>query len=87
MAKIIVWHEYYGCETGCCGHVIQMLEDDDPAISEEYWLRDYKYSEFAFYHPYGQDPLEWAKEWVKKEFGEEHVADLDWENCRVITDC
>ena len=24
MAKVIVYHQFYGCDTGCCGHIVEM---------------------------------------------------------------
>lgn len=73
--KITVLHERYGCETGCCGHVIEV--DGKRAT-----LKDGR--SFAFHHYYDDtdgDKLEWARQWVSEEFGAEHVKDLDWENC------
>jgi hypothetical protein len=64
-----VYHQSYGCETGCCGHVVET--DGETG---------YRY---VFDHPYGGDPLEFAQELVRQEFGPEHVADLDWENCLI----
>lgn len=68
MSAIVVYHESYGCDTGCCGHRIE---------------KDGK-RRFEFTHPYGGDHLAWAKVWVAEEFGEEHVKDLDWANCLVL---
>jgi len=69
--KIIVYHAGYGCDTGCCGHIIEC---------------DGK-SEFEFTHPdRPEDYRAWAEEWVRKKFGAEHVADLDWDNCHVTND-
>jgi len=68
--KVIVYHASYGCDTGCCGHVVQIGE-----------VR----SDFQFDHPYNETPLEFAKRMVTETFGADHVADLDWENC-VISD-
>ena len=67
---VVVYHDYYGCETGCCGHRIEMAGRH----------------KFVFSHPYKEDFLEWAKQLVMEQFGEAHVADLDWENCLVIDD-
>ena len=74
--KITVLHSYYGCDTGCCGHIIEVdgeqrgrFEFDHPS--------DYKVPE---------DKLEWAKNFVREQMGEEHVKDLDWDNCEVSYD-
>lgn len=87
MSAIVVYHESYGCDTGCCGHRITM-----EGVAPGYWVETGK-GGFDFTHPgwdYGnnrpQDPFEWAKEWVRETFGEEHVKDLDWENCLVLDD-
>ncbi len=72
--KVIVYHSYYGCETGCCGHTVE-LEDGT--------------SKFYFSHPYSDDALkikEFIKELVTDEFGEEHVSDIDWDNCIISDD-
>lgn len=66
MSKVIVYHEYYDCDTGCCGHIVQL---------------DDRVGDFEFKHPYGQDPLEFARKMVALVYGPEHVADLDWERC------
>jgi hypothetical protein len=65
--KVVVFHAEYGCDTGCCGHVVRMGDEE----------------EFRFKHPYGADPRAFAEELVREEFGEEHVADLDWDNCHI----
>lgn len=70
MAKVVVYHDYYGCDTGCCGHTIEMGDK----------------SKFLFDHPYCKDFREWAEEIVASTFGAEHVADLDWENCVIFDD-
>lgn len=72
--RIIVYHRGYGCDTGCCGHAIRV---NDASIEHE---------TFDFAHPWLRDesPREFAERWVREEFGEAHVADLDWENCDVI---
>ncbi len=71
--RIIVYHAALGCETGCCGHVVEM---DDGA------------EEFVSSHPYtdDDDPRSFAEQCVRDAFGDEHVADLDWENCVISYD-
>lgn len=67
MRKVVVYHTGYGCDTGCCGHVIEVDGQE---------LRN----SFTFDHPSAmEDAIEWAKDFVRGEMGEEHVADLDWE--------
>jgi hypothetical protein len=71
MAKVIVYHEGFGCDTGCCGHTVELGEN----------------TEFIFDHPDDKEsPLDFAKRMVTEAFGAEHVADLDWENCNVSND-
>ena len=72
--RVIVIHRGYGCETGCCGHAVEV---DEIEVRHS----------FAFDHPYGQDPVEWAKGFVLEKCGPEHVADLDWDNCWVTDNC
>lgn len=69
--RVVVFHSSYGCDTGCCGHVVEL--DDGQR-------------QFVFTHPYDEAPLDFAKELVEETFGEEHVADLDWEACMIVDD-
>jgi hypothetical protein len=80
--RLIVCHRFYGCDTGCCGHALEVYGDQAD------WDHGFPHAEeWTFAHPYSKDdPLEWAKELVRDEFGEEHVADLDWENSFVTDD-
>jgi hypothetical protein len=71
MAKVIVYHSYYGCDTGCCGHIVEMGDR----------------TEFDFGHPFGDDARAFAEELIRAKFGEEHVKDLDWDNCEVVGNC
>ena len=73
MARIVVSHQSYGCDTGRCGHVIEV---DDEQVGG-----------FHFSHPYGDDVRQWAEELIASELGAEHVADLDRDNCVVVDDC
>ena len=63
-----MFHESYGCDTGCCGHVIQVDGDD---------------RRFEFDHAYDEDPRKFAERLVREELGDAHVVDLDWEHCIV----
>lgn len=65
-------HEYYNCDTGCCGHVI-MVDGE-------------RVGEFNFGHGWGDGDRGFAEQMVIDELGQEHVADLDWDNCVVVGD-
>lgn len=67
---IIILHRGYGCDTGCCGHAIE-IDGEEVA--------------FASDHPDGKDRMQWAKDFLTEQLGAEHVKDLDFENC-IITD-
>lgn len=75
MAKVIVYHSEYGCDTGCCGHTVELREEDGTYDCT-----------FEFAHPYGTDSRTWAEAMVRAEYGEEHVKDLDWDNCVISED-
>ena len=84
MPRVVVFHASYGCDTGCCGHVVEMDDTE----------------EFVFAHPnfYGPDwerlegkglekvQREFVKDLVTKAFGVEHVADIDWDEVMVLDD-
>lgn len=77
MARVIVFHGGYGCDTGCCGHYVE-LTDDDGLIQDK----------FQFTHPYDdEDGISFAKDMVEDMFGAEHVADLDWDGCVIDYRC
>lgn len=69
--RIIVTHGMYGCDTGCCGHYIEV---------------DGKEVDFDFSHPKGKEDLKsYAEELVKANGCD--PKDLDWEHCLVVYDC
>lgn len=70
--RVIVYHAGYGCDSGCCGHYVELEKDD---LTTE--------REFEFDHPWDEDRLEFAKRLIEESFGLEHVKDLDWENSEV----
>lgn len=81
MTSVVVLHRSYGCDTGCCGHVVKV---DEVEVGG-----------FHFEHPYfgSGTPEErvaaykvFARELVEDTLGAEHVADLDWENCEIVDD-
>lgn len=76
MSRVIVYHAGYGCESGCCGHVVELDGE----------------MHFEFTHPFDIDLSDrdavkrWACELIADTLGSEHVADLDWDNCVIVDD-
>ena len=68
MARVVVYHGSYGCDTGCCGHWIEVENGE---------------TKFTFDHPYDGDHLEFAKKLIEEEFGKDHCHDLDWKRCEI----
>ena len=75
MARVIVYHTYYGCDTGCCGHIVEM--DGEPANH---------YRDFQFTHPHGKSVQDFVRRLVTEKYGAEHCADIDWSACEVLDD-
>lgn len=73
MTRVVVYHDFYGCTTGCCGHSVQIEGEDEKSF------------DFGDPSPF-DDPLEFAKDFVYRRLGEEHVKDLDWEHCLILDD-
>lgn len=84
MPKLIVYHDYYGCESGCCGHSVEVTEGELKTKQGQNWRG------FTFAHPHGdteEELIQFAKDLIAEDYGEEHVKDLDWANCKVVMDC
>lgn len=73
--RVLVTHDAYGCDTGCCGHIVS-VEMDGIEIGHR----------FSFDHPWGVDARKFAESLVREEFGDDHVADLSWDDCLVVDD-
>lgn len=71
MSRIVVLHRRYGCETGCCGHAVEVNGVE---------------KRFDFEHPYLETLREFAERFIKDQLGEEHIADLDWDHCQIMED-
>ncbi len=70
--RIVVYHDTYGCDTGCCGHVVNLGDND----------------KFTFDHPDTQDETnrDFVERIVTEQWGEAHVADIDWDAVIVVND-
>lgn len=68
--KVRVFHDYYGCESGCFGHTVELTLPDGKTQQE-----------FDFIHPFGEDAKMWALELAKKVIVEKWPAcasSIDW---------
>lgn len=70
MSRVVVYHSSYGCDTGCCGHVVEL----DGRTN------------FKFSHPYGKDHRKFVEKILTETFGKEHIKDIDWDNCDIQED-
>jgi hypothetical protein len=61
-------HDYYGCDTGCCGHRAYLCNEDDEIIDEQ----------FTFAHPYGISTEEFISSWLKSIWCKIRI---DWTKC------
>jgi hypothetical protein len=66
--KIRVLHAYYGCDTGCCGHI---LEIDDEEVE----------GSFVFSHP---DDLEVLRAYILKHVPKECHESIDWPSIELV---
>jgi hypothetical protein len=70
-----VYHGRYGCDTGCCGHWVE-LEGENARLPEK--------SGFTFSHPLSEEQEDFVRRIVTEEFGYKHVADIDWDYCAIV---
>ncbi len=72
LVKVYVVHDYYGCDTGCCGHKA-VAEDGEGNVCQS--------NTFNFSHSYDQDHEEFAK-----ALAAEHFPDIpfSWADCNVV---
>jgi hypothetical protein len=75
--KIVVYHGGHGCETGCCGHYVELYSDHDQLLGHR----------FRFDHPErGEDFRAWARELAEDFIGERFpdcLATIDWDTMEV----
>ena len=72
MPRILVLHRGYGCDTGCCGHYIEV---------------DGREVAFLFEHPGGsEERMDFIRRIVAQKLGDVDVADIDFTDCVVLDD-
>ena len=84
MPKVIVYHRMYGCETGCCGHAIE-VDDEELKGSLEF---DHPYDLYKFRddREEAKHIQEFVKDMVRQQMGEDHIKDIDFDECLVVND-
>lgn len=79
--RVRVYHDFYGCETGCCGHVVEIQDG-------RYGSKDTRDS-FDFTHCYekGQkEQREWARELAEAQIKyrwPECLPHIDWDTLEI----
>lgn len=78
-AIIHVKHDWYGCETGCCGHSIKVeapLEVPDTALPKTYFSEQpmREFTRFFFDHPYDESPEKFAESLVEQAIRNDHIV-------------
>lgn len=73
--KIVVYHDSYGCDTGCCGHSIEVYDSSEPS--------DMAYRDFTFNHKEDYESKEeFAKKAIEKilrQYQPECLETIDWD--------
>ena len=77
ITSIRVYHAYYGCDTGCCGHIVRLNDDD-------------RLERFEFDHGYGKaTPRDFARRLAHDVIARYHpdcLASIDWDTIELNYD-
>ena len=78
VTKSYVVHDYYGCDTGCCGHSVIGLDEQGHEI----------FREFEFAHPWSSDTPEGRSSWAR-DLARTHLPDVAYDDhlSEVTTSC
>ena len=75
MPKVIVFHAYLSCDTGCCGHIVEI---DGNQVGR---------MEFCGFIARTPEAIrQFVIDIVTAKAGTEHVKDIDWDNCIISHD-
>lgn len=82
MSRVVVYHGSYGCDTGCCGHYVEI-----GGLGERFTF-DHPEAAIPGYNKRAipETPREFAERVIREQWGDEHVKDLDWDNCEIVDD-
>lgn len=80
--RVVVYHTGYGCDTGCCGHYVELQDGMGKELKGEFQF-DHPDGEYvgASYQLTPKSVREFVVRLVTDAFGEEHVKDIDWDQC------
>ncbi len=84
--RIVVYHGGYGCDTGCCGHYIEVDGEDRPGsftFDHPDWVSK---SEPGWVKMDDEQVKQWVIDYVEEQVGSGHLDDIDWEKVRVSQD-
>lgn len=69
--KVVVKHDSYGCDSGCCGHRIIACGENGEMVEED----------FDFTHPYDESPKIFALSLADRHYP---GVELGWEECEIF---
>jgi hypothetical protein len=77
--KIKVYHSNYGCDTGCCGHRVEVTkkEDEEWDNSKEWFIWSHPYEDFSEEINLKSWAIKEARKILKKKFPE-CLDSIDW---------
>lgn len=85
--KVVVYHAWYGCDTGCCGHGVYLFNNEPSNEDLDGYPSGYDQEQFVFDHlSKGDDPDEFAKNLIKNAFGEDKVQFYVKEHSKIMPD-
>lgn len=68
-----VVHDYYGCESGCCGHNAYLCDKNGNILA----------SEWEFSHPYSEDDKPFIDNLIRKYW--KNIT-IDYDKCQILND-
>jgi hypothetical protein len=74
--KIRIYHTHFGCDCGCCGHVLEKTDDAGKVITR-----------LVFDHASGdseEDKRYFGLEQVQTNFGLSDALFVDWPSCEIL---
>lgn len=83
-ARVVVYHSYYGCETGCCGHTVALDDEHDKFVFDH--ISDPPTGNWSTTEHGPASVIAFVRRALEATYGVEHLADVDWSRCLVCDD-